>query len=162
MKKLIWIAVALIVSCNQSKTDQEVEQADSPVVNVQENTTTIRIEAMLPWTVDANEGTKTRNKETEGKELAADSIISAINQNYPNVLLEKIKQSSDTIYLEVKESTFLTQQMGSSGPAQWLAEVVINLTSVRGIKFVDIQLEQGDHAGPGTWRIEDFKSIKEK
>jgi hypothetical protein len=51
--------------------------------------------------------------------------------------------------------------MGTSGAAQYLAEVIINLTSVNKIKYVKIDFDEGSHATPGIWSAKDFNYYKE-
>src|SRR5688500_14323850 len=48
--------------------------------------------------------------------LHTGSIIRYLNENYPNVQLQYIKSSNDTLYLKIPAATYLTQQMGSTGP----------------------------------------------
>jgi len=73
------------------------------------------------------------------------------------VQLVFLKTSGDTIYLEIPDATYLTQQMGSTGPRLFLSGVVYTLTGLTGINYVNLDFEEGDHAGPGTYSRESFK-----
>ena len=75
---------------------------------------------------------------------------------FRSILLEKTGIKKDTLQLKIANSDFLTNQMGSSGPDQYLAQAVINLTSVPGIKYVQIDFKEGSHASPGVWSRKDF------
>jgi hypothetical protein len=68
-----------------------------------------------------------------------------------------IKTSGDTVYLKIPEATYLTQQMGSSGPTMYFANLVYNLTEIPGIKNINVDLLEGDHAQPGTFNQDSFK-----
>jgi len=109
------------------------------------------------WAVDFDGKTKKRNHHLKEADISIDSLIKGLNELYDNIFLEKLKISHDTAYLVIKDSEFLTQRMGSSGAAQYLASTVINITSVKGIRFVNLNFEEGDHAGPGIWSMADFK-----
>jgi hypothetical protein len=42
----------------------------------------------------------------------------------------------------------------------YVADVVLNLTEVPGIKYVSIDLKAGSHMEPGTWSKERFAKYK--
>lgn len=94
---------------------------------------------------------------TEIDSLYPEPVITFINNNNPNIKLEFAKTSGDTLFLRIPDATFLTQQMGSSGPEVYFAETVYNCTEIPGIKFVSFDFKAGDHAEPGTFKREDFK-----
>ncbi|HEV7781052.1 MAG TPA: hypothetical protein VGO58_07280 [Chitinophagaceae bacterium] len=89
--------------------------------------------------------------------LSAESIVAFINTRYPRVQLSFVKMSHDTVFLKIPEPTYLTQQMGSSGPVTFFAEVVYDLTEIPHIVYVDFDFEEGDHAQPGTLYRGSFK-----
>jgi hypothetical protein len=59
--------------------------------------------------------------------------------------------------VKIPEATYLTQQMGSSGPTMFFAEAVYNISEIPGIRFINFDFEEGDHAQPGTYTRDDFK-----
>ena len=65
--------------------------------------------------------------------------------------LKLIKVSSDTVYLEVINSYYLTQSMGSAGAEEYITKSGISLLKIDGINYVDFNFEMGDHAYPGTF-----------
>lgn len=93
--------------------------------------------------------------------INTDSLIKGLNEYYENVYLEKVKQSGDTLYTVIKDSKFLGNQMGSTGAEMYLADVVLNLTAIPGVKFINIDMEEGDHMRGGTWSADNFKNYKE-
>ena len=93
--------------------------------------------------------------------LNADTLIEGLNEYYEKVFLEKIKISGDTIYTVIKNSKYLAEQMGSTGAEIYVADVVLNLTAVPGIKYVTINMEEGSHAQPDTWIMDNFKKYIE-
>lgn len=108
------------------------------------------------WDVDADKKTLKKNPELANKSINADSVINGLNLQYEGILLEKVNFRGDTINLRIKDSDYLTNQIGSSGAAQYIAQAVINLTSVPGIGHVHIDFEMGSHASPDTWSRKDF------
>jgi hypothetical protein len=75
-----------------------------------------------------------------------------------NLKLVFLKTSGDTIYVKIPDGTYLTQQMGSTGPRLFLSGVVYTLTGLNGINYVNFDFEEGDHAAPGTYSRESFKN----
>lgn len=108
------------------------------------------------WDVDADRKTIKRNPAVPEKEANIDSVINGLNRQYENIILEKIGMKKDTLKLKIADSDYLTNQIGSSGAAQYIAQAVINLTSVPAVKYVHIDFEMGSHAAPDTWSRKDF------
>ena len=106
--------------------------------------------------------TKSRNPLVNKLIFNVDSLIKGLNELHENIYIEKIKLSGDTIYTIIRNSTFLAESIGSSGAEMYLADVVLNLTEVPGIKYVDIYLEAGSHMEPGTWSRDNFSKYREK
>ena len=104
--------------------------------------------------------TKVKNTSSRSEILNADSLILGLNQLNENVFLTKVKVSGDTIYTEVKDSQYLAEGMGTTGAEIYLADVVLNLTEIPGINYVNIQMQEGSHMQPGTWSKESFAKYK--
>ncbi len=92
--------------------------------------------------------------------LTAASMISMLNDLYPEIRLSFIKLSNDSIFVRIIKSTYLTQQLGSSGAEAYLAEGTYNLTELTGVNFVQIRFKEGGHVSPGTYSRTDFVQIK--
>ena len=163
MKRLAVVALATVLfSCNSNK-EQEAEEEDVIIVDSPtiENPTVVYNpnSNLYVWRAKPDY-TKKKNLEAQPVIINADSLIKGLNEYYADVFLEKVKQSGDTLYTSIKESNYLTQQMGSTGAEVYLADVILNLTAVPGVKHVHIDMQAGDHAQPGTWSADDFKNYK--
>jgi len=88
--------------------------------------------------------------------LSAAGVVTYLNTINSNVKLEFSKTSHDTIYINIPNATYLTQQMGSTGPTMYFASVVYNLTDIPGINYVTFDFDEGDHASPGTYSRNSF------
>ena len=88
-------------------------------------------------------------------------LIKGLNQSYPKIQLDKIKISNDTLYTEIKDSYYLGESIGSYGANAYIADAVINLTSIQNIRYVKIDFEDGSHISPGTWSKEEFENYTE-
>ena len=142
-------AFFLLTSCN-NKADQPVTDEDSGGGT-----------ARYSWDAVINDSTgrlEMKRVETSSPDsLSIPAVITFVNSLYPNVQLVWIKTSGDTVYLKIPEATYLTQQMGSTGPTLYFANAVFNLTEIPGIHYVHFGFEKGDHASPGTFNRENFK-----
>lgn len=114
------------------------------------------------WEVDAAKKTKTRNLAFLPQYNNVDTLLIALNERYPQVRLEKTHIGHDTLYTEIKNADYLTEQMGSAGSEQYIAQAVINLTSVPGINFLRIDFAEGNHASPDVWSKQSFADYKEQ
>lgn len=88
--------------------------------------------------------------------LSPDAVVRYINTTNSNVQFELVKTSNDTVYVKIKDATYLTQQMGSTGTTMYLAQVIYNLTEIPGIRYATLDFVEGDHAAPGTYSRESF------
>lgn len=147
---LLLLSLAItIASCGSNKSDQQAEEG------------TDTLAAVYSWKASLNDSSgrlEVNKNELGGPDtLSADALISYLNARNPNVQLKFIKVSGDTLYVTIPDAHYLTQQMGSTGPQLYFAESVYNLTELPGIKYVNFDLEEGDHAGPGTLNRDSFK-----
>jgi len=114
----------------------------------------------LVWQVDYDNKTMTRNPMFRDEDLNVDSMLSRLNRAYPKIQLQQLRLGSDTLYLEIKEAYELTEAMGTYGANSYIADAVINLTSVNGIAFVNIYFRDGTHLSHGTWGKKEFSEFK--
>jgi spore germination protein GerM len=78
-------------------------------------------------------------------------LINKLNEIFktskaPEAKLLKIEDG--TAYIKISDDEKLTQGMGTSGAANYLNSINYTLWSIKGIKCVDIDFEEGDHAFP--------------
>lgn len=148
MRLSIYSSVLLlfIVSCSNNKP----EEAETPVAEIylweaglNDSTGLLQMKKIISPVVDS---------------LSVTSVTGYINGEDSNIQLEYVKTSGDTVFLKIPDAEYLTQRMGSSGPTMYLAGVVYNFTEIPGIKYVNLDFEEGDHAQPGTYSRENFSN----
>jgi hypothetical protein len=164
MKKYVCLLtmIAAIVSCNTKKADEKAATTDTTTANVMPDSAVIK-DSHYFWTsgYDPKQGlimVKTRPASADS--LTAPIIVQMFNETYPEIPLTVTKISNDSVFINIRNSKYLTQQMGSSGAEAYLAELTYNLTEISGINFVDIKFKVGDHASPGTYSRTDFINAK--
>ncbi len=135
----------LFSACGNNKADQPVPVEDSAFTR-------------YSWEATDTGAIVLMKKEGTGPDtLSPDGVVRFLNNNFLHVQLIIVKTSGDTLFLKIPQSIYLTQQMGSSGPATYFAEAVYNLTEIPGIHYVNFDFEEGDHAQPGTFNRDSFK-----
>ena len=161
------LCLALIFSCSNSANDKAINDSarshELPDDSNEADVIELSKEDFYVWQVDNDKKTIKRNPRITDHYLNADTLIIGLNEKFPKIKLEKLKQSNDTLYTQIKDATFLTEQMGSSGAEFYIAQAVLNLTAVTGVKYVSIDFEMGSHATPDVWsraKFEDYKEIQ--
>ena len=138
-----------IISCGSNDADESASDIDTASAAIR-----------YAWEATLNDTSgKLELKKTDATprdSLSPAAVVECINTKDSAVQLDIIKISNDTVYLKIPDARHLTQQMGSTGPELYLAAVVYNLTEIPGIRFVNFDFEQGDHAQPGTFSRESF------
>ena len=158
MKKifLFFLSAALLISCGTNKTDTPVSDNDS------DDSAEFVSRVNYSWQASLNDSTGKMEMIKIPSDVAGpflpENIIASINQRNPEIQLEFIKTSSDTVYTKIPNATYLTQQMGSAGPGLYFSSVVYSLTEVPHLHYVNIDFKEGDHAEPGTFSRDDFKN----
>jgi len=115
------------------------------------------------WEVNSDTKTKKQNPQLRPQYYSVDTLLMGLNERYPRILLEKKRIGHDTLYTEIKDAMYLTDGMGSTGAEEYVAQAVINLTSVKGIRCVRIDFAEGSHASPDVWcrdAFSDYKAVK--
>ncbi|MEO9144567.1 MAG: hypothetical protein ABI237_03340 [Ginsengibacter sp.] len=159
-----------IFSCN-SNQDQKKE-VPKDIISP-DTVTTIKPSAdSLQATIITSPGIWTVEEGTQGKiqlkkpemagldTLSSTHLIQLINDNFPEIRLDFVKVSHDTVYVKIPDSKRLTQGLGDSGAENYLASVTFTLTERKNIQYVNIRFQRGDHAEPGVYTREDFKSLR--
>ncbi|HRX94388.1 MAG TPA: hypothetical protein P5158_09740 [Chitinophagaceae bacterium] len=142
----------LVYSCNDSAdkpiaTEDSVEVPESfPVWQAVLNDSTGRIEMTRVMTEGVD------NSSVPG-------IIEIVNENNPDINLEYLKTSHDTVYLKIEDAHYLTQQMGTTGASMYMTSLVYNLTELPGNHYVHLDFQEGDHAQPGTFSRQSFAGL---
>jgi hypothetical protein len=107
------------------------------------------------WDFDCDSILKLRNVSADT--LTYPKLIKGINDKFMGkILLEFVRISNGTIFIMIKNSDYLTQQMGSCGADQYIKSTIFTLTELKNIKNVDFDFAAGDHASPGTYNRESY------
>jgi hypothetical protein len=146
---ILVFALYLFCSCNNNggHSDSSQDTADATP-------------AFYRWEATDSIGKlKMKKVEDEGPDtLSPVAVVTWINKFNVIIKLELLRISRDTIYLAIPDASNLTQQQGSAGATMMLAGIVYNLTEIPGIRYVNLDFEQGDHAAPGTFDRGTFKN----
>jgi hypothetical protein len=148
MKKyLISMSACFLFVCCNNNSDEPEEKQDTAAV-------------AYSWEVSMNDSGRLiiyKIEEDGPDTLTVESVTGFVNKKYPNVQMQFVKLSGDTLYMYIPQPTYLTQQMGSTGPQVYFADAVYNLTEISGIRYVNFDFEEGDHASPAVLNRESFK-----
>jgi hypothetical protein len=108
------------------------------------------------WTYDYVTDAPVKNRDVKADTLTPGKLVNFINTHKggSKIHLDLVKLSHDTIYVKIKESTYLTQQMGTSGAEDYMTTTTFTLTELKNVKFVTYDFKEGDHAAPGTYSRE--------
>jgi len=148
-----WTIVFLVLisacKCNNGKDTQTIE-----------DTLLVIPDTLLVY--DVNTESKSIKKYTEVPDSAftAVRVVNGLNEKYPDIQIQLLRQSNDTLYVSVPNNQDLAEQSGRAGSVAWYADAVINLTSVPGINYVNIDMKPGSHASPGVFSEENYKEYK--
>jgi hypothetical protein len=171
-KKLLTIlsVCLLFFACNSSddnteETSTEVTNetsVDTVTVNNSSDSALTVTSSPLIWTVDEQnpENEKMIKPHVRLDTFSSANLVQLINKNYPDIHLDLLKVSHDTMYVKIPESKKLTQEMGSTGAQNYMASATYTLTEFKNVKYVNFDMKEGDHAGPGVFSREDFKTMR--
>lgn len=154
MKKgfLLIFVIYFFCACGNNKGDESATGNDT----VEAAPLFYRWEA-----TDSNGMLEMKRVEDEGPgALSPAEFVTYLNKVNSDIQLVLIKTSGDTIYLKIPDASYLTEQQGSAGATMILAELVYNLTEIPAIRYVNLDFEAGDHAAPGVYDRDTFKTIK--
>jgi hypothetical protein len=162
------ISVCLFFSCNSNqdekvKTPPENEVTDTVASENSVDSSRTIVNHSLIWTIERQGNEKEKLKapdSTQAANYSSAQLIDLLNQNYPDVQLNLIKISHDTIYVKIPDSKKLTNELGDTGAEDYLASATYTLTETKNIHFVNINMKAGDHAEPGVYSRDDFKSLR--
>ena len=88
------------------------------------------------------------------------ACISDTNRKYPEVFISDPILRNDTVFVNIKDASYLTQGTGTMGAEIYLAESTYSYTEIPGVGFVNFKFLEGDHASPGTYVRKNFEFKK--
>jgi hypothetical protein len=155
----IFLTLLMISCANESEQSESAGNSDSSshgAANVQ-----LGLDS-APYTIELDEQTQqiklVRTKESL-KGADASDIIRVLNKKYWGIKVDLVKLDAQMVTLKIDDATKLTQTMGSAGAEAYLAELTYSLTELPGIKKVEIDFQEGDHAMPGIYQRQDFADL---
>jgi uncharacterized lipoprotein NlpE involved in copper resistance len=163
-KSILFLSTAIFIfSCN-SKQDK---QPEAIVDSTQHTGTVITDTSALKdshyfWStrVDQKNGlVMERSLPLDEASISMMGMIDTMNIIYPEILVKFVKTSNDTAFVRIPKSNYLTANIGSAGAEGYMAELVYNITEVKGINYVQVNFKPGDHAEPGTYARTDFIDV---
>ena len=163
---ILFMAFA-VISCNSNNDKKTVVKNEIlpdtvSISNHEADSSLTIINRSIIWTVKSDSGKEKLTPPNDIKldTLSSQHLIQLINENFPDIHLDLIRVSHDTMYVKIPDSKKLTQGVGDTGAENYLASATYTLTELKNIKFVNIAMEPGDHAEPGVYSRDDFKSLK--
>lgn len=156
---LLILTIIFIVSCNNEAPAEKENIEDTILI---ESYASAR--RLLPWISDfdttKNEFYLKQQRTANPDSLTAENLIADLNAEWENIKLVLLKISNDTLYVSIPDSDFLGQQMGSAGAQAYMASTTYNLTELKGIKYVNYNMQAGDHVSPGTYSRKSFENYR--
>lgn len=164
--KTIGMALLLLgVGCNRSghQDSEQTEQEDNISLDSASKSKKsfqyVPKDAFWEYQFDtiSNDFKLVKLREVKPDSLTVEGVTSIVNTTWPDVQVQYRMTSGDTVYLEVPESTILSQQMGSAGAQQFLSSTTYSFTELAGINYVFFDFDEGDHAVPGVYHRNSWK-----
>lgn len=161
--------ILFLLSCNSgAEKSNESDSTDEIADTVYDNSISAADDSILYvknksllWNIDEDSGYKLQKPKVTGIDtMTVQHIISLLNNNYDSIHLDYIKTSHDTVYVHIPNSEMLTERIGSTGAQMYMASTTYSLTELKGIKYVNYDFEEGDHASPGVYNRETFKNFR--
>ncbi|UEG49676.1 hypothetical protein LK994_13625 [Ferruginibacter lapsinanis] len=148
----IGLLFVLCYSCT-STTDEQTKEIDS--LNNSTDSINIDNSSQAIWKMDFDsvlkKDTMIKLREVNSDTLTPQKLISILNNTWPDIHIDFIKTAHDTIFIKIPDSNVLTQQMGTSGSNSYVSTAIYTLTELKGIRYVNFDFIEGDHAVPGTY-----------
>lgn len=161
------LLITTIFSCSSNDKKEQTTQeevTDTLSAPVSDDTTRTIVNHSLIWsvTLDSSDKEKLQPPQQQAKldTFSSTHLIELLNQNYPDIKIDFKKISHDTMYVKIPDSRKLANELGNTGAQNYLAAATYTLTELKNIKFVNIDMEPGDHAEPGVYSREDFKDLR--
>ncbi|MGN6533366.1 MAG: hypothetical protein ACTHK0_16610 [Ginsengibacter sp.] len=159
--------ISFIFGCssNDNKKEETVHETVTDTVSASSSSDTAKtiINHTMIWSVQPEKGAKEKLQAPQNVKLdtlSSTQLVQLINNNFPDIHLDLIKISHDTIYVKIPDSKKLTNGIGDTGAENYLASATFTLTELKNIKFVNIAMQPGDHAEPGVYTRDDFKRLR--
>jgi hypothetical protein len=161
------VMACLIFGCNSNdnKKEETVHEnvTDTVTASASSDTAKTIVNHTMIWSVQpegANNEKLEAPQNVKLDTLSSTKLVELINNNFPDIHLDLVKISHDTIYVKIPDSKKLANEIGDTGAENYLASATFTLTELKNIKFVNIAMQPGDHAEPGVYSRNDFKRLR--
>ncbi len=162
-KTILYLSVICVLFACNSDT-KNIEDVD----DVQENTAVPKTQPDklfdVPWAAVLDSASqKISMQQTNGvndEDLNLDNVAESLNRKYPEITLLEPTQKNDTVFVKIKDASYLTQGSGTMGAEIYMAECTYSFTQIPGVTLVKFDFPVGDHASPGTFKRSDFEFKK--
>lgn len=160
--RLLPFVLIVFISCSGPDKPADTGNTSDSTDMPEPETVMEQPDTVLFWTVDIEQKLKTRVYKDSMTITEPQSIVNGINSIYPSIRLEFLKLSGDTVYAHIDSSFTFANDMGSFGASEYISTVVINLTMLPGINYVNLDFPEGSHATPGVFSKTSYAAYKEK
>ena len=154
MRITIFILAAFLISCGNANSDKTTTEAEEIIYDYPDT--------LLAWEVNPDSMQMKRITIFPDSSITVSRIVNGLNDKYPNVHIELLKQSADTVYINIPNADYLGEQMGSAGSSAWFADATINLTSVTGVNYVSYKMDLHSHAESNVLGKDAYKNWKKE
>ena len=158
---LPFVLIAFIACSGPDKPAGAGDNSDSADL-AEPETVMEQPDTVLFWTVNIEQKEKTRVYKDTIAITDPQSIINGINSIYLSTRLEFVKLSGDTVYTHIDSSFTFANDVGSFGASEYISTVVLNLTMLPGVNYVNLDFPEGSHAAPGVFAKSSYAAYKEK
>ena len=148
-----FILLTSLVSCSGPTSTSISTEINTDTSQTSNSISKVNDTIKYIWLYDYAAEIPVRLKKVNPDTLTPEKLIYLINKyrGQDKIILDLVKVLGDTIYVAIKESTYLTQSMGTTGADDYVSTTVYTLTELKDIKYVNFNFTEGDHARPGTY-----------
>lgn len=152
---IILLLLLALSACKNHLTPNTHNQVDleEPIVSPDEQIQNPMDKMIWRWEYnEAYQRTEAiQNFEIDPDTLTVEKIVSMANTAFPKVGVEYVSSGGDTLYMRIIHSDQLTQRMGTTGAQEYMVSLTFSLTELANVRYVNYDMEEGDHMGPGTY-----------
>ena len=150
----IMLIISCLTACND-RTENNTASETADTSEIQKPIPAVHKDSITTWEFDADRDIPVPSGKKYLDTVTAQELVGFASTG--DVKLDLIKLSADTIFVRIKDSEHLTQRMGTAGAKGFISVATFTLTELKGIRYVNFDFIEGDHAVPGTYSRAKFK-----
>jgi len=172
------LTLGILTACSTS-TDNEQTDQTTDTTTVQIDTSTmlidnydqedqltfdhIDIDKVPYWYADYDSKTKTdvliKGLLVDETSKTAGNLIEILNKGQDTqIVFDKI--NSDTLYVKLTDSYYVTERSGTTGAQWYMASATFTLTEIGNVNYVYFDFEVGSHLSSGVYDRQSFEGLK--